>query len=122
MQANKGRNAIVELSFEFALKVIRYVELLENERKFVIARQLLRVGTSIGANVREAQNAESAKDFAHKMKLAAKEADEAEYWLLLRKNSPGYPDCEMILKDCESIIKLLSKIISTTKSKINNNI
>src|SRR4051794_33810423 len=82
MQGNKEKNLIVELSFEFALKIIKYVEILEQDKKFVIARQLLRSGTSIGANIREAQNAESKTDFIHKMKIGCKEADETEYWLL----------------------------------------
>lgn len=119
MQANKEKNLIVELTFEFALKIIKYVELLEKERKFVMATQLLKAGTSIGANVREAQNAESKIDFIHKMKIAAKEADETEYWLLLCDSSQGFPDCKELLTDCSSIIKVLSKIIGTSKSKLN---
>ncbi len=119
MQTNKEKNLIVELTFEFALKVIKYVELLEKERKYVMATQLLKAGTSIGANVREAQNAESKIDFVHKMKVAAKEADETEYWLLLCDNSGGFPDCTGLLADCTSIIKILSKIIGTSKSKLN---
>jgi four helix bundle protein len=75
---NDKENIIVEKSFQFALKVVLYCEQLEVEKKFVLARQLLRSGTSIGANVREAQNAESKADFVHKIKLAAKEADETE--------------------------------------------
>ena len=89
MQSNKNKNLIVDLTFEFALKIIKYVELLERNRKYVIARQLLRSGTSIGANVREAQNAESKADFIHKFKIAAKESDETEYWLLLVKDLMG---------------------------------
>jgi len=69
-------NIIVEKSFQFALKIVDYCELLEENRKFVVARQLLKSGTSIGANIRESQNAESKTDFIHKMKIAAKEADE----------------------------------------------
>ena len=88
---NDKENIIVEKSFRFALKVIQYCELLEENKKFVISRQLLGSGTSIGANVREAQNSESKADFIHKIKMAAKEADETEYWLLLCKNSPSYP-------------------------------
>ena len=76
---NDKENIIVEKSFQFALKVVLYCELLEDKKKFVLSRQLLRSGTSIGANVREAQNAESKIDFIHKLKLAAKEADETEY-------------------------------------------
>ena len=119
MQTNKEKNLIVELTFEFALKVIKYVELLEKERRFVMATQLLKAGTSIGANVREAQNAESKIDFIHKMKIAAKEADETEYWLLLCDKSEGFPDCKTLLNECSSIIRVLSKIIGTSKSKLN---
>jgi len=118
MQTNKKQpNLIVDLTFEFALKVIAYVELLEKKHKYVIGRQLLKSGTSIGANVREAQNAESKPDFIHKMKIAAKEADETDYWLQLCKRAEGYDDCDTLIKDCESIIRVLSKIIGTSKSK-----
>jgi len=71
-------NLIVKLSFEFALEIIEYSELLEEHKKYVISRQLLKSGTSIGANVREAQNEESKADFIHKMKIASKEADELQ--------------------------------------------
>ena len=63
---NDKKNIIVEKSFQFALKIVLYCELLEDKKKFVLSRQLLRSGTSIGANVREAQNAESKADFIHK--------------------------------------------------------
>ena len=117
MQSNKGDNIIVSLTFEFALSIIKYVELLENVKHYVIARQLLKSGTSIGANVRESQNAESKTDFIHKMKIAAKEADETEYWLLLCSKSNGYPPCEELLIKISSIIKVLLKIISSSKAK-----
>jgi four helix bundle protein len=113
---NDKENIIVDKSFQFALKVVLYCELLEENRKFVIARQLLRSGTSIGANVHEAQNAESKADFIHKIKLSAKEADETEYWLLLCKNSPSYPFEDQLLTDVRELIKILSKILSTSKS------
>ena len=73
----------------------------------MIARQLIKSGTSIGANVREAQNAESKADFIHKLKIAAKEADETEYWLLLCQESDNYPDTEELRSDLTSIIKVL---------------
>jgi four helix bundle protein len=116
MQGNKDKNLIIELTFNFALKIIAYTEVLEKDRKFVVATQLLKSETSTGANVREAQNAESKMDFIHKMKIAAKEADETEYWLLLCKQSPGYPANDELLQCCSSIIKVLSKIISSSKS------
>ena len=119
MQGNKEKNLIVELTFDFALKIIKYAELLEKQRRFVLARQLLKSGTSIGANVREAQNAESKIDFIHKMKIAAKEADETEYWLLLCSKSDDYPDCKELLVECASIIRVLSKIIASSKATIH---
>ena len=120
MQTNKEKNLIVELSFDFALKIIEYVEVLEKGHHYVIG-QLLKSGTSIGANVREAQNAESKADFIHKMKIAAKEADETEYWLLLCMRSKIHPDCEGLLDSCISISKVLSKIISTSKVSSSSN-
>ncbi len=114
------RNIVVEKSFEFALKIIDFAEELEHQRKFIVARQLLKSGTSIGANIREAQNAESLADFIHKMKIAAKEADETEYWLSLCKFSSSYssPD-DLIIRNAE-LIKLLSTIIGSSKNKQNN--
>ncbi len=81
-----------------------------------MAKQLLEAGTSIGANVREAQNAESKADFIHKMKIAAKEADETDYWLFLCNHSQNYPKNELLNDKLQAIIKILSKIISTSKS------
>lgn len=82
-----AENIILEKTFSFSLMTIEFCEELQSRKKFVIAEQLLKSGTSIGANVREAQNAESENDFIHKFKIAAKEADETEYWLLLCKES-----------------------------------
>ena len=113
---NDKENIIVEKSFRFALQIVAYCESLEEIKKYVISRQLLRSGTSIGANVREAQNAESKADFIHKIKLAAKEADETEYWLLICKHTPSYPFDVNLLTDAQELIKILSKIISTSKS------
>jgi four helix bundle protein len=120
MQNNKEKNVIVDLTFSFALNIIKYAEELVKRKNYVLSTQLLKSGTSIGANVREAQNAESRKDFIHKMKVAAKEADETQYWLLLCNSSEGYPNCDKLLSDCLSIIKILSKIISSSKNDDNN--
>ncbi len=110
------KNLIVELTFDFALKVIDYVEILQDQEKKVVPLQLLKSGTSIGANVREAQNAESKKDFIHKFKIAAKEADETEYWLKLCGSSKHYPNPTGLEEKVDSISKVLSKIISSSKS------
>ena len=115
-------NKILDLTFQFALDIIEFNEELESQRKFVIARQLLKSGTSIGANIREAQSAESKADFIHKMKIAAKEAEETEYWLLLCKFSKNYPGSEILLGKIITIIKIISKIIGTAHKNQRSNI
>ncbi len=114
MRSDK-QNVIVDLSFQFALKTVAFSEQLEADKKYVIARQLLKSGTSIGANIREAQNAESKVDFIHKLKIAAKEADETEYWLLICENSENYPTTENLRQELLVITKVLSKIIGSLK-------
>ena len=109
------KNLIVELTFQFSLEIIEFSELLESKRKFNMANQLFRSGTGIGANVKEAQSAESKADFIHKIKIASKEAEETEYWLLLCKHSKNYPDCENLLLQITSILKVLGKIISSSR-------
>jgi four helix bundle protein len=84
-------NVVVSKSVEFALDIIAFCEALERDKKFVIANQLLKSGTSIGANIHEAQNAESRADFIHKVKIAAKELEETKYWLLLCEKAQSYP-------------------------------
>lgn len=108
------RNEIFELSFEFALQIIKYCELLEENRKYVIASQLIKSGTSIGANACEAQNAESKQDFICKLKVAEKEAEKTEHWLLLCNKSKTYPASENLLSSLICIKKLLNAIISKT--------
>ena len=76
-------NIILKLTFNFAVEIVQFTEDLQKERKFVIGDQLLKSGTSIGANVKESQNAESKRDFIHKLKIALKEVDETEYWLFI---------------------------------------
>ena len=111
------QNLILKLSFEFALLIIEYAEKLESNKKYVIARQLLKAGTSIGANAMEAQNAESKPDFIHKFKIAAKEGEETQYWLLLCDYSESYPDCKDLLIRIQEINSIMGKIISSSKKK-----
>lgn len=108
-------NKIVDLTFRFALEIISFTEQLEELKKYVVSRQLLKSGTSIGANVREAQNCESKSDFIHKFKIAAKEAEETEYWLLLCKYADNYPFDESILDKLKEIQKIINKIVHTSK-------
>lgn len=111
------QNPLLKLSFSFSLAIIAYCEQLEAEKKFVIARQLLRSGTSIGANAMEAQNAESKSDFIHKIKLAAKEAGETQYWLLLCKQANGFSDCGALMERVEEINRIIGSILATAKRK-----
>jgi four helix bundle protein len=97
--------------------VIEFCELLEREKKFVIARQLLRSGTSIGANIHEAQNAESKADFIHKVKIAAKEVEESKYWITLCKKSKNYPFNEELEKEIQEVSLIIYKILSSSKKR-----
>jgi four helix bundle protein len=111
------QNAILKLTFDFSLMLITYCEKLNAARYFVIANQLLKSGTSIGANAMEAQNAESKADFIHKMKVAAKEAEETQYWLMLCEYSENLPECTSLVMKLDEIQKVLSKILGTSKRK-----
>jgi four helix bundle protein len=115
------KNPVLKLSFDFALLVVEYCEELEANRKFIIARQLLRSGTSIGANAMEAQNAESKADFIHKMRIAAKEAEETQYWLLLCNYSPKYPNCDSLLNKLEEVNRVLGTIVNTARKNLSKN-
>ena len=111
-------NGIVKRSFQFSLRIIEYCYVLENNRRFNMSYQLFRCGTSVGANVAEAQNAESKSDFIHKMKIASKEASETEYWLKLCLQSPNYPDCQDLLEELEPMIRIIGRIIITSKKSL----
>jgi len=116
------KNEVLEMSFDFAVEIVNFCELLVEKKKYVIARQLLKSGTSIGANIKEAQNSESQQDFVHKLKIAAKEAEETEYWLSIILQIDTYPKpTESIISKLKSIMNLLNKIIITLKTKNKNN-
>lgn len=110
-------NLIVKMTFEFSLNIIEFSEELQSKRKFIISDQLLRSSCGIGALVREAQNAESKADFIHKLKIAAKEAEETQYWLELCHFAKSYPEPGKLLQNIESVIKVLAKIIVSSKRK-----
>ena len=111
-------NAIINLTFNFSLAIIDFCDELDSLKKFALSNQLFRSGTSIGANAREAQNAESKADFIHKFKISAKEVEETEYWLLLCKHAKSLPDASQLLADLEPIKKIISKIIGTSKRSL----
>lgn len=115
----KENNQVLIDSKAFALRVIKLYQFLKNEKQiFVLSKQILRSGTSIGANVRESVNAQSRMDFINKLNIALKEANETEYWLELIHESDFIDDkqFESIYNDCGKIAATLTKIIKTTKS------
>lgn len=112
-------NIINDLSFNFAVRIVKfYKHLTENKRVFGLSKQILRSGTSIGANVRESVHAQSPADFINKLNLALKEADETEYWLELLHAAEIISDEEFnsLSSDAKQIIGTLVKIIKTSKS------
>ncbi|MEO1009799.1 MAG: four helix bundle protein [Bacteroidota bacterium] len=116
---HKKENVVLEKSIEFALMIIAFCELLEGKGKHIIANQLLKSGTSIGANVHEAQNAESLADFIHKMKIALKELEETKYWLILCERAPTYPFNSDLKSGIHELGLIMYKIVSTSKKNQN---
>jgi len=118
MRNDKKDNLILEKTIAFAVNVIDYSEEIRSTNRFEMSSQIFRSGTSIGANVTEAQNAESKADFIHKFKIAAKEADEIAFWFSLCKLSKHYPNPPIELEnELKSIGLIISKIISSSKKK-----
>lgn len=111
---NSENNPLVQKTLQFSLDIIEYCELLEEHKKFVVAKQLLRSGTGIGANSHEAQNPYRKKDFINKIKIAAKELEETKYWLYLCKHSNNYPFNENLENQIIEIGKIIYKILSTS--------
>jgi four helix bundle protein len=116
------KNIVVEKSLNFGVEIVKYCELLEEKRKYVVAKQLLRSGTSIGANIFEAQHAESKADFIHKMKIAIKESSETLFWLFICERSSSYPVNGSLKQMIEELIRIISKIIVTSKGKLSGNL
>lgn len=119
--AQTSSNAVHEKSKAFAIRIIRFVRYLQTDKKdYVLSNQILRSGTSIGANVRESKNAQSTADFVNKLSIALKEADETAYWLelLFESNTIDKTIFNSLYDDNKEHIALLTSIIKTTK---NNN-
>jgi four helix bundle protein len=114
---NQSENVILNRSFRFAVDVVEFAEMLNEKKRFVISKQLMRSGTSIGANVREAQGAESKNDFIHKLKISYKEAEETEYWLDICKSAKDYPNPGKLSEKIIILKKILAKIILSMKGK-----
>lgn len=115
-------NVVVRKSYAFAVKIVNlHKELMARMRDYTLARQLLKSGTSIGANVHEGLYAQSNADFLNKMSIALKEASETEYWLNLLHDTDYLTDGEFtpMICECKENLRLLTAITRTTKNKIN---
>lgn len=112
-------NPLITKTVKFSLDIIEFCELLDQNKKYVISRQLLRSGTSIGANSFEAQNPSSKKDFVNKIKIAAKELEETKYWLFLCKHAKTYPFNVELETQITEIGKIIYKILSTSLKQEN---
>ena len=115
---NSRDNVLKEKSYAFALRTVNvYKHLSETKKEYVLSRQLLRAGTSVGANIAEANQAQSRADFISKLSIALKEAVETEYWLNLLRDSQylTVKEAGSLMDDCVELIKLLTAILKTTK-------
>lgn len=113
-------NIIKDKSIKFAIRVVRlYKYLKEDKNEYILSKQLVKSGTSVGANVSEAQRAQSSADFAAKMYIALKEAEESSYWILLLKEADFLTEKEFdsIDTDCEELIKLLTSITKSVSPR-----
>jgi four helix bundle protein len=118
----RKNNVIQEKSFAFALRIIDLTRYLNDKKEFVISRQILRSGTSIGANVEEAIGCHSFKDFLAKFSIIYKEAWETLFWLkLLHQNQiPDEDESVSMIRDCEELLRIIGSIQKTLKSRIQN--
>jgi four helix bundle protein len=111
------KNVIKEKSFAFAIEIVSLYKILAERKEFVLSKQLLRSGTSIGVNVRESEHAQSKADFIHKLSIALKKANETEYWidLLFETKYLSQTEFDIIKPKIVELLKLLTSIINTSK-------
>ena len=113
-------NIIVAKTYSFAVRVVKFCFEMQDKRKeYVISRQLLKSGTSIGTNIEESQGAISKAEFIAKVQISLKEAKETKYWLRLIKDAEVYQNelSEQLLKDCNEIIVIITSILKSSKEK-----
>ena len=117
--STKKPNIIKEKTYKFALDIIKIYQQMINQNEFILSKQLVRAGTSIGANAEEATAAQSRKDFISKMSISSKEARETNYRLRLLRDSKlcEHIDFTDLIKESEEIIKILTSIVKTTSTK-----
>ncbi len=118
---NESKNILKEKSFALALRIIKlYKFLVDNKKEYVMSKQVLRSGTSVGAMIREAQNAESKMDFVHKLAIAQKECDESLYWmeLLVASDYITNESYKSVSIEAEQVLKMIKSAILTTKKNL----
>ncbi len=109
-------------SFQFSLKIISLYKQLQQEKEFIISNQILRSGTSIGANIEEALAGQSKKDFTAKMSISSKEARETKYWLrLLKESELTNINVNSLILDIEELIRILTSIVKTSQNNLTKN-
>ena len=109
-------------SFDFSLKIINLYKKLQEEKEFIISRQILRSGTSIGANIEEALAGQSKKDFIAKMSISSKEARETKYWLrLLKESDLTKINVDDLINDIHELIRILTSIVKTSQESLTKN-
>ena len=112
---------VINKSFCFAIRIVNFYKLLKERKEYILCKQILRSGTSIGANVRESHNSESKSDFIHKLAIAQKEADETRYWLelLYETNYIDKIEFDSLHSDATELLKIIKSIIKTTKINLS---
>lgn len=124
-EAVQDQNPVVDKSFRFAVRIVEaYRYLTTRKKEYVLSKQLLRSGTSIGANIAESQQPQSIPDFISKLSISLKEASETKYWLRLLHATHYLTDKEAnsLLRDCTELEKLLTSILKTTRRKVVDNV
>lgn len=120
----KADNIARDKSYAFALRIVKaYKYLIDEKKEFILSKQLLRCGTSVGANVEEAIGGQSLKDFFAKLNVSYKEARETMYWLRLIKDSDilNEKEADSLMNDCDELLKIIGTIIKTMKVKLSTN-
>ena len=114
---NSDKSVLKTKSYAFSIRVVRLSQFLQKEKEFVLSKQVLRSGTSVGALIREAEFAQSRADFTHKMSISLKEANETEYWLCLLKDTDyiNVKLFESLQSDCKELIAMLVSTVKTSK-------
>ena len=116
-----SKSVVADKSFAFAVRIVKlYKYLCDEKKEYVLSKQLLRSGTSIGANIQEGLNGQSKRDFLMKMNISLKEASETQYWLRLLTATDILTEQEskFILEDCTELIKMLTSIVKTTSANV----